>query len=166
MPFTIPSEVFNDYFEVCDELINNPAIGKDVILYYPETITQVTDTSHTLNLVDGPPTNFGPDGNLNNFERMGGGTSYSKVENTETIRCRLYMTQKDWNKLGVIAIPEVKAMMITKIVNWEKIVRANQIGVEFAGTIQRYVLSSQMQPWGFMGSDGADRYLLAQLKEV
>lgn len=166
MAFTIPAGTFTNYFEACDELINNPAIGINVTLFYQETQTSILDTIHTLNLVDGPKTNFGPDGNLIPFNAQAGGTPFSQVASTESIRVRFYPSSKEWNKITVVSIPEVKALIITKIVNWEKIQRANQIGIEFGGIVQRYVLATPMQPWGFNGSDGADRYLVAQLKEA
>lgn len=166
MAFTIPAGTFDIYFEVVDELINNAAIGANITLFYPETATEVVDTSHSLNLVGGKKTNFGPDGNLTPFNPKAGGATYSQVESKEIIRCRWYPTEKSWNKLGVVAIPETKVILIAKIENWEKIQRANQIGSDFGGIIERYVLAGKMQPWGFTGSDGADRYLLAQLKEA
>lgn len=165
MAFTIPAGTFDLYFEVVDELINNNAIGVNLTLFYPEMATVVNDISHTLNLVGGKKTNYGPDGNLTPFNQKQGGTTYSQVESSESIRARWYPNAKDWNKLGVVAIPETKVIMITKMVNWEKIQRANQIGYEFGGITERYVLAGKMQPWGFQ-DNGADRYLMAQLKEA
>jgi len=160
MPFTIPSAVFDSYFEVVDELISNEFIGVDVTLYYPEKIVEVTDNANTLNLVNGPNTNFNRQGGLSPFNQTGG-TSFSKVEQTESIRVRWYPDPKYWTKILSVSIPEVKVLIIAHLADWDKLVRANQIGYTVGGQIQKYVLATQLHSWGF-----GQRYIVGQLKEA
>lgn len=157
----IPTEIFSGYFEAIDEFINNPFIGRDIILFYKEQKTQINDTIHTLNLVDGPSTNYGADGQLTPFNDMAGGTTYSEVETSSSIRVRWYPNPKEWNRIITVNIPEVKVLIIGFLSDLDKLQRANQIGYNFGGQIQRFALATQPQKWGF-----GNRYFIGQLREI
>lgn len=161
MTFSIPDETFTDYFTVVDEFIDNTFIGQTVTLYSVEIVTQVNDVSHTFNLAGGPNTNYSPDGQLAPFNQKAGGTTFSQVESTTTIRVRWYPDPKEWKKILTVNIPEVKVLIIGYKSDLDKVIRANQIGCEFGGQTQRFSLASQPQRWGF-----GDRYFVAQLKEA
>lgn len=155
MAFTIPSAVFTPYYEACDELINNAYIGKTITLYRTESIA-VNDGQ--LNLAGGPSINVGPDGELDDYSQFGG-TSYKQVESTTTMRVRWYEDPKDWKRLVELVIPETKVIIIGFIGDLNKLRDANQIGRDFGGKTQKYVLSTEPRTHGF-GED----YFLAQLK--
>lgn len=161
MTFSIPTEIFADYYSVVDEFINNEIIGQVITLYSVETITQVNDASHTLNLAGGPNVNYSADGQLAPFNQKAGGTTFSQVENSTTIRVRWYPDPKEWKKILTVNIPEVKVLIIGYKDDLAKVIRANQIGCEFGGQTQRFSLACQPQAWGF-----GSRYFVAQLKEA
>lgn len=160
MAFTLPSAIFDTYREMADELINNVNVGVTITLYYPEQISAVVDTSHSINLAGGPSTNYNNDGLPDNY-MVEGGTSYMKSDVTDTMRVRLYLDPKDWKRLGVETnIPEVKAFMIGYMSDLSKLDRANTLTFSPGDKVYRYSLLSQPEPWGFT----KNRYFIAKLK--
>lgn len=160
MAFTIPSDTFNNYFEVMDEFINSTSIGESITLYFHETVTTNTGT---LNLVDGPTPNIGPDGNLLPFSNFGG-TGTKSVESTETIRVRWYPDPKIWKSLGInINVSDVKVMMIGYMSDYTKLVQCNQIGHVVGGITEKFVLAERPLDWGFK-QNSSPRYFVAKLK--
>ena len=158
MTFTIPN-VFNDYYEVVDALIESEYIGVTITLYYEEAVTPETD-SHLLNLVGGPNTNYGPQGNLTPYSHFGG-TSNSLVETTETIRVRWYPDPKDWKKIANVTSPEVAVLMIGYQRDLPKLLKAKAIGDAINTVNKKYILASDPQKWGF-----GDKYFVAKLKQA
>lgn len=143
-----------------DEFINNPAIGISITLFFHESVSQNTGT---LNLVDGPTPNIGPDGNLLPFNHFGG-TNTEQNEVSDTIRVRWYADPKSWKALGVpINIPQIDVMIIGYMSDCNKLIQCNQIGRGISGHIQKYVLAEKPVAWGFV-QNGNSRYFVAKLK--
>lgn len=95
---SIPSGLFNRYFEAADLFIDHEQIGKDVTLFYETKV----DNNSFLNDSDTQLT-------------------------SENIRLRVYYSPKDWNKVQVVEFINGRIQVIGYMSDMTKLTRATYI---------------------------------------
>lgn len=160
----IPQELFEIYYEVCDDFIDLN-FGVNTILFY------------------GPKRSICPNCNYNPVTKMssntyksGGpivfadsicpycdGNGFTESEETETIKLRVYFTPKHWVKLPIpLNINDSAIQIIGHIVDMPKIRNAKKIRVcaEQEGYMNYdYILAGEPLPHGFK----RNKYFIAML---
>lgn len=116
MAFEIPSGIFNSYNKVADELINNQFIGVDCRVIYPESrVTCPNCIWDSFNQKSsGKYKSGGPIAFTAGQCPYCHGEGYKLVENTDTLRLRVYWSRKDWRKIAgsTIDLPDGDVMTI------------------------------------------------------
>lgn len=167
MTITVPDGLFDKYQEACDFFIDNDNIGRLCTIIYPAKRTEcencivkpVGASSTSVYRHGGPqPFSFG------NCP-LCGGSGYKEVENTDTIRLRIYWTRKEWLKVAnSIGIDDADVMVIGYMSDLPKLQRAIEIKLAKDQNEAEYrcTLAGKPTPWGF----GKDRYFAALLKGI
>lgn len=163
--FTIPSGIFQTYFDACDELINNANIGVDCELVYPpkrETCScqGFYGQSGSSYRSGGIGTSFGSCTLCDN-------KGFKEVSQTESIRLRCYWTKKEWRKIvPSIQFPDADVMIIGYLTDLSKLNNADEIrmisNLKTDYQIWKFSLAGECFPWGF----GKSRYFVGYLKRV
>jgi hypothetical protein len=163
---SIPSGVFNQYYEAVDWLINNNYTGHSCTLVYPPKKTVCENC--TVNIIGGSSTNTYKHGGPAPFSfgncPLCGGNGYHEEEVTGTLRVRIYWEKQAWKKYASVNIDDAEAMIIGYLSDLPNLIKANEIILinkqEYANI--RMVLTGQPFPHGF----GKDRYFIAFLKSA
>ena len=167
MTISIPSEMWERYYEAADFFIDDDHIGRLCTIIYPPTkescvnctFNNIGGTSTNVYLHGGPaPFNFGKC-------PMCGGNGYRESENTDTIRLRIYWRRKDWMKIADnLVYPDADAQIIGYMADVKKLKRA--IAIKLVSESQhgewKMVLAGDIFPHGF----GRNRYFMAFLKRA
>lgn len=164
MTLTVPSALFDKYYEAANWMLTDDHIGRVCTLIYPPKRTSCTNcvrpAGSTVNSVyrhGGPaPFNFGAC-------PLCGGNGYSEVETTATIRMRVYWNRRDWSTvISSIIFPDAEAMGIGYMTDLPNLLKAVEIKLvsQQAQTTKRYSLAGQPQPHGF----GRNTYFIAFFK--
>ena len=166
MTFVIPSSIWAKYYEITDTFISDNHIGKECTIYYPPIKEECSNCIFY---------NFG--GVSKNRYRSGGpapfqggncllcgGNGFREIENTGSIRLRIYHNMKDWVKVNNIVIPNADIQVIGFASDLPNLVRANEIRLISEQNVldQRYQLAAEPFLHGF----GHSRYFIAFLKRV
>jgi len=177
MTFSIPQEIFDKYFEVCDYLLEDNNFSRVCKIYYPPIKEACVNCT----------TNFGGGASSNVYQHGGpapfsnttcgycGGNGYREKEVTDTLRLRIYWNKKDWIKtnstsgsqkfaLGEdsIVIGGSIAQIIGSVDDIVKISRMREMQVisEQKELNHRYILAAEPFFHGF----GKHRYFVAFIK--
>ena len=163
MAFSIPSDIFDLYEEVCNELIDNDNIGKACTLYYQPNITECPNCN--FDSFTGKSANTYKTGGPLVFSQSlcpwcnGEGTK--EVEVTDSIRLRLYWSKKDWTKLGLnVTLADGDLMTIGYIADLPKCYQAIYMRIITSQSHYGhwdFVLAAEPFPHGF----GKDKYFTA-----
>lgn len=165
MAFTIPSGIFDTYYEACDEFINNNYIGKSCTVVYPP---KKESCECTLNPIGFGSSNVfshgGPMPKAFNDCPLCGGNGYRETETTDTLRLRIYWSRKDWIKVGNIMIPDADAQIIGFSSDLYKIKNAAYILLinEQLHSELRFTLDGEPLLHGF----GKNRYFIGFVKRA
>jgi hypothetical protein len=162
----IPDELFNDYYTVVDELINNNFIGKDCTVYYPPTRTECPNCT-VVKLASGSSNQYKTGGPVPFTVGMCpycAGEGYQETHPTDSIRLRIYWNKRDWAKVAPqLQVPDAQAMTIGFLADMDKCLRSQYIRlVDEQGhlMIYRFTLAGEPSPHGF----GKSRYFIAYWK--
>ena len=166
MAFSLPSGIFDIYYEVCDELIDSVFIGENCKIFYPpkrvicvHCNNQLASTRSSNFFKHGGP---GPRMACHTCNDNG----YTEQQVTETIRMRVYWHPKDWVTIQAsIKAPAGSVQVVGYIRDMPKIIRADEIQVLTdveAYRQYRFKLHGEPTPHGF----GHDRYFLAVLSRT
>lgn len=161
----IPSGIFNTYYNVVDELIDNNFIGKSCTIYYPPV--SVSCDNCTTAHFGGISKNVYRSGGPAPFNRgscpLCGGNGTKESETTATLRLRIYWSKKDWVKQGNIQVPEADVMIMGYSTDLSKILNMNYIKLINEQTLLdgNYTLEGTPFYHGF----GHNRYFVAYLKQ-
>ena len=164
MAFTLPSDIFAQYQEIVDELINNDFVGESCQLTYPELKSDCPNC--ILNSATGKSSNKYQQGGPIPFT-VGicpycRGAGVFSTPQVEVIRLRVYWTNKDFRKLGFVDVPNGNIMVIGFMSDAAKMKRCTDVMVlnDMSNVFNlKYVLSGEVLPWGF----GHNKYFVAQL---
>lgn len=118
---SLPSGIFNLYYEATDFFINDPTIGKSIILYY-ETRKPKTSSIYNEDLLDN-----------------------SKSVKNETLRVRMYHSPRDWLKTGHVDMVAGRVQIIGFMTDAIKLQRSTTIKYNNL----TYKLAVQPVPHGF-----------------
>ena len=160
----IPSNIFQYYHTVVDELINNNFIGKVCTVFYP-AVTSSCDNCTTA-FFGGISKNVSKVGAslpfFNGQCPLCGGNGTKQLVTTDTLRLRVYWDKKDWIKQGNISIPNSDVMILGFSDDLPKILRMEEIQLvsEQNFITSKYSLSGEPFTHGF----GHNRYFVAYLK--
>lgn len=160
----IPSGIFNIYYQAVDELINNNFVGKSCTVYYPPITSNCANC--TTSYFGGTSKNVYKHGGPAPFTLgncpLCGGNGVKQVQNTDTLRLRVYWERRDWIKQGSYNIPDADVMVIGFTSDISKIIQMEEIELinEQSFVNGRYVLSGEPFTHGF----GHNRYFVAYLK--
>lgn len=159
MAFTVPSAVFDQYYDVADWLINSNFTGTACTIYFPPKRISCSNCTSTWfggvskNVYKhGGPASF----NMGQHCPLCGGNGYREEEVTASIRLRVYYRQKDWIKVGGVDITEVAAQVIGFSSDLPNLLKAAQVEINSL----RYILVGQPVMHGF----GKNRYFVGFLK--
>lgn len=162
----IPDELFDDYYEICNEFLNNDYIGKSCTVVYPAQ-KDVCPNCTVVKLASGS-TNVYKSGGPYPFT-VGlcpycAGKGYSETETSEEIRLRVYWNKRDWKKISNnIQIPDAEVMTIGFIADMPKCQQASyvlMINEQSNRVAYRFTLAGEPFPHGF----GKDHYFIAYWK--
>lgn len=153
----IPSGIFYKYYDVCDEILNHGFLSDSYTLYYPPLKTACVNcnTSYFSGTSRNVYKHGGP-APFNGICPMCAGNGYSEVEQTSTIRLRVYFSRKDWVKIANVDISNAQIMIIGFMSDVNKIERMNEIDIN-----GRFRLLGKPQSHGF-----GNRYFIAFLHET
>lgn len=161
MSFTIPSEVFDLYKEICDELINNDNIGKSCTLFYQPNKTECPNC--IFDSFTGKSTGVYKSGGPVQFNGLCpwcNGEGFKETDVSESIRLRLYWTRKEWLKVGIpMNINDADLMTIGFLTDMPKCQQAAFIRINTSQSLYGYwdfILSSEPYPHGF----GKNKYFI------
>lgn len=163
--FTIPSGIFNQYYEVVDELINNTHIGVNCELIYPPK--RVACDCQGFHGTPSSTYRFGGTATTFNNCLMCSNTGFKEVSQTESIRLRCYWSKKEWRTVApAIQIPDADVMIIGYMTDLDKIKNCDEIrmisNLKDTQQIWRFSLAAECFPWGF----GKSRYFVGYLKRA
>ena len=113
----IPSGLFTKYDEYAQHFLDD--FGTTCTLVYPETITTTTNVP---NIKQKKTLSLNP---VDDFAR--GSQSFKTVDQTESIRLRLYWDKKGFQKLGNIVIPDGAMAAYGLISDLYKVERAKEL---------------------------------------
>ena len=164
--FELPTSLVSSHEYIADSLIDGPT-GQDCQLIYP-----VTKNAVCINCVFSPrqkrSSNIYKAGGPVPFENHTtcpwcGGEGRSSRAVKETIRLRVYWTQKDWSIFGPVENPESYAMVIGYMEHLPKLEKADRILLNKELVQYRkwiFERKGEAVPWGL----GQDRYFAQMLK--
>lgn len=151
--FLVPQELLDDYEWITDALIDAP-MGHPCLLIYPPIASECTnclfdiDSGHSANIYrTGGPIPF----TNGTICPICGGIGQSLLPHEDTIRLRVYWSQKDWVKIQIpINLPNDSAQIIGYITDLTKLEQANEIVLESNIPNRRWTMkrSGQAVPWG------------------
>jgi len=166
----IPSGIFDIYYEVCDDFINNDYIGKSCTLYYPPLKTACANC--TVGFFGGVSKNVYKHGGPAPFQGrcpLCGGNGYSEVEQSDTIRFRIYWSRrdwfqnKDWARLANADLTKIDVMVIGFISELHKVERAAEFELATSNNLGgRYRVTGKPVSHGF----GKSNYFVAFMERV
>lgn len=165
MSFTIPSGIFQQYYDVVDELIDNSYTSKTCTIVFPPIIVDCNNCTTVYfggiskNVYEnGGPAPF----NLGNCP-ICGGNGKKELASTDTINLRVYYKTKDWVKVANINIPNADAQVIGYLTDLPKLRRAQRVEITDPSGILVWRCSLSGEPYlhGF-----GNRYFVAFLKRI
>ena len=137
MAFSIPSGVFTKYAEIADAMLAASGFGTTCKLVYVDKIETMSDTvpdvkrKKMMNVQGmGTPTGF-----------KRGTVQFKTVETSENIVLRTYWSQKDFQKIGNVTLPDGSVMCIGNYSDLQKIYKASFLEIETE--------KSNHKPWRF-----------------
>lgn len=149
----IPSNLFDDYYTVVNELYTNEHISEKVRLVYlskQNCPNCIPGHPNKYNGIGDTPFTFGPCPTCN-------GKNYIQEETSEEIRLRIYnssVRKKDSINLGNVNFPNGEIQIIGPMSQLQKIIKADYFCIfsdtEFSDF--RYELISSPVPFGFGSS--------------
>lgn len=160
----IPSDFFDPYHTVIDELLTNDFTSYNHTIYYPAK--RVSCSNCLVSNFGGISKNVYRSGGAAPFQfgscPLCGGNGYKEEETTTTIRTRVYWEKKDWIKRGGIDIANSDVMILGKSEDLKKIMRMSYIKLNSdQNTLDtKYVLDGAPFYHGF-----GHRYFVAFLKQ-
>lgn len=167
MTISIPNTVFDTYYEVCDWLLSNNYTSYTCTLVYPAR--REVCTNCVINPVSGGSTNVHAHGGPMPFSfglcPLCGGNGYKEIEDTASIRLRVYWSRKDWIKVaGSVNIADASVQVIGNLSDLPKVMQANQIKIVDAQTNATFSMSLACEP--FLHGFGKNKYFVAFLKRI
>lgn len=105
MTISLPSGIFDLYFDAVDYLLEEPNIGRDATLYYD--IKQSRSSNYTENFLD-PQVNV----------------------KTETIKLRVYHSPKDWLTSSNIEFVDGRIQVLGYMADKNKLSRSTKVEVD------------------------------------
>lgn len=167
MSFTIPSGIFQKYYDVVDELIDNEYIGSTCVLYFPKINVECSNCY--FDSINHKSSNKYKTGGPISFDfgicpYCHGVGLIDDVE-TKDINARLYWNPHDWKKITNIVSPNASILMIGYQTDLSHLIRADYIKIHKNTDIKQLyqcVLEGQPHPHGFK----KDRYYWTYLKII
>lgn len=161
----IPTGFFDKYYEACNLFLDNDNIGKNCTLYY--TPKKTVCNNCTTSWFGGVSTNVYKHGGPAPFSGkcpLCGGNGYSEVEETDTVRLRVYWQKKNWVKIENLQYPNADAMIIGYSSDLIKVRQAQEIKLYSDQTYMdgRFKLSCEPALHGF----GKNAYFIAYIQRV
>ncbi len=167
MTFTIPSGVFDLYYDAVDFFINDNHIGKACTLIMPPKKT--TCDNCVTNSFGGQSSNVYKHGGPAPFNfgncPLCGGNGFKETEVKVPIRLRIYWSKKDWIRIvGNINVTDAEVMVIGFASDLTRFRQASEMLLvnEQTHLDLRFATISSPFPWGF----GKNRYFVSYLKRV
>lgn len=147
MSISIPESVFDKYYSIIDSTITD-IFGIDCTLVFVEKVEVISNTFDNI-----------PDNKSINAHRKKTGDykrenkTYTEVETKETIRLKVYWSNKDWVKIGGsdLVIPDNSIQTIFFASDMDKVMRAKYLLVhQDIETIReyRFVMFGEPFPMG------------------
>lgn len=132
MSFSIPSGVWQAYYDVCNQIfLGDDHFSRLCTLYYPPIKEACANC--TTQWMGGVSKNVfqhgGPAPVSSSDCSYCAGNGYREKEVTETVRLRIYWNKKDWIKTGNIVVADGTAQIIGKITDLPKIRQCNEIHI-------------------------------------
>lgn len=165
MSFTIPSGIFQHYYDVVDELIDNAYTSKTCTLVFPPLIVDCNNC--TLVYFGGISKNVYENGGPAPFNigscPICGGNGKKEESVTDTINLRVYYRPKDWVTVANIKIPDADAQVIGYLSELPKFRRAQKIQITDPSEVLVWTCELRGEPYlhGF-----GNRYFVAFLKRI
>ncbi len=135
----IPNGVFNTYYKIADEFLENKFIGEDCKLIF---INKEPCTNCVQNVYEDGSNPF------TTLCTVCNGKNFIEIETSSIIRLRVYHNYKDWIKIGNVEFTDGKAQIIGYLADSNAVLRASQIKL-FKNEMLAYKLSGQIFPHGF-----------------
>lgn len=168
MAFSISTDIVNTYNEVADALIND--LGVNCLLVYPELRQQCVNC-FTRTLGVGSSANVYRPGGPIPFQQgrpcpLCNGKGFKLVENTETIKMRVYYSPKEWVKIAMqIKVPDKMIQTIFFLSDIPKVMKAKHLMPDkhlHGYVTPRYTRMGDPSPHGFLH----DRYVVVFWERV
>lgn len=168
--FSIPSGVFSIYKEAVDAMLANDYLSSESTVVYPDKAESCSNcTNQQMGSGQGMVNRYKHGGPMPFYFGkcpMCGGNGYRMNNTTESLRLRIYWTQKEWKRLGVtVSKPESSVVIIGFLSDLGKIKMANKIIL--VNNAQKYGnFTFQLAGEPVLHGFGKDRYFLAILERV
>ena len=164
MTITVPTDLWNSYYEACDFFLDDSHIGSTCTLVYPSR--KISCNNCVTNTIGATSTNSYRHGGPAPFSfgscSLCGGSGYKEEEVTGTIRLRMYWRQRDWIKVSEISFPDADVQVIGYLTDLPNLKKANEVRLNNQYGDWRFQLSGETFPHGF----GKNRYFVAFLKRI
>jgi len=162
----IPASVWSKYKDICDDFISSN-FGVNCKLIYPAKRSSCANC--VPGLVGGSSSNKFKHGGPMPFNfgncPMCGGDGFKEIENTETIKLRVYHSSQPYTKVANISVPDNKIEIIGFMSDLPKVMRSNEIEVvddQSAYRHWKFTKDGEPFPHGFE----KDRYFIMDMKRV
>ena len=168
---SIPSGVFNIYYDAVNWMIDSDYIGRQCQVVYPEERSACSNCVSN-SLPGSPSTNVYRNGGPMPFSfgncPMCGGQGYKSSTTTDNVRLRIYHQHKDWMKVGNYAQMALRAgvvQVIGYLADLIKIRKADYtILVSEQQQYQTYKYNLSGEP--FFHGFGKDKYFVAYMERM
>ena len=157
----IPDSIMQHYREIADDFID-VNFGVDCTLYYPVKRVACSDCSDSVtNQNTNRFKHGGPDFSPNTSCNQCGGVGFKEQEPTDTIKLRVYLSHKDFIKIGNQSIEDGLIQVIGKMSEVQKFEQASYLTVRAENLEFKAKRSGKTQSHGF-----EDRYFITFMELI